>query len=123
MTVKRFTFNPIQENTFLVYDETNKAVVIDAGCLSDTEKLILKGYIEHHNLTLKRVLNTHLHFDHQFGNKFLYNTYGIKPEACKEDEFLLENVIAKTLSFGVKTAEEAQSIGENIIDKDRKSVV
>ncbi len=116
MTVKTFTFNPIQENTFLVYDETNEAAVIDAGCLTDTEKRTLKDYIDDHKLTLKRVLNTHLHFDHQFGNKFLYNTYGIKPEAGKEDEFLLENVMAKTLSFGVKTAEEAQPIGEYIVD-------
>jgi len=116
MTIKTFTFNPIQENTYLVYDETNEAVVIDAGCLSGVEKLTLKGFIEDNDLVLKRVLNTHLHFDHQFGNKFLFNTYGIKPEANKGDEYLLENVIAKTRSFGVEIDEEAQTIGEYIID-------
>lgn len=116
MTIKTFTFNPIQENTYLVYDETNEAVVIDAGCLSGVEKLTLKGFIEDNNLVLKRVLNTHLHFDHQFGNKFLFNTYGIKPEANKGDEYLLENVIAKTRAFGVEIDEEAQTIGEYIID-------
>jgi len=116
MTIKTFTFNPIQENTYLVYDETNEAVVIDAGCLSGAEKLTLKGFIEDNNLVLKRVLNTHLHFDHQFGNKFLFNTYGIKPEANKGDEYLLENVIAKTRAFGVEIDEEAQTIGEYIID-------
>ena len=74
MTIKTFTFNPIQENTYLVYDETNEAVVIDAGCVSEIEKRALKNYIEDNNLTLKRVINTHLHFDHQFGNKFLFDT-------------------------------------------------
>ena len=116
MTIKTFTFNPIQENTYLVYDETNEAVVIDAGCLSEIEKRSLKNYITDNNLTLKRVLNTHLHFDHQFGNKFLYTTYGIKPEACKADEYLLENVIAQTRSFGVEINEEAQTIGDYITD-------
>jgi len=116
MTIKTFTFNPIQENTYLVYDETNEAVVIDAGCISDIEKRALKNYIEDNKLTLKRVLNTHLHFDHQFGNKFLFTTFGIKPEAGKEDEYLLENVIAQTRSFGMAVEEEAQSLGGYITD-------
>ena len=116
MKIKTFTFNPIQENTYLVYDESNEAVVIDAGCVSEIEKRALKNYIEDNELTLKRVLNTHLHFDHQFGNKFLYNTFGIKPEAGKEDEYLLENVIAQTRSFGMAVDEEAQPLGGYITD-------
>jgi len=116
MIIKTFTFNPIQENTYLVYDETNEAVIIDAGCVSEIEKRALKNYIEDNELTLKRVLNTHLHFDHQFGNKFLFTTYGIKPEAGKEDEYLLENVIAQTRSFGMAVDEEAQSLGGYITD-------
>ena len=116
MKIKTFTFNPIQENTYLVYDETNEAVVIDAGCISDIEKRALKNYIEDNGLTLKRVLNTHLHFDHQFGNKFLFTTFGIKPEAGKEDEYLLENVIAQTRSFGMAVDEEAQTLGGYITD-------
>lgn len=117
MTIKTFTFNPIQENTYLVYDETNEAAVIDAGCTSEIEKRALKNYIENNNLTLKRVLNTHLHFDHQFGNKFLFNTYGIKPEACKEDEYLIENFTAQTRSFGIAANDDAQPLGSYIVDQ------
>jgi len=117
MTIKTFTFNPIQENTYLVYDETNEAVVIDAGCITDAEKNELKQFIDDNNLTLKRVLNTHLHFDHQFGNRFLYTTYGIKPEAGKEDEYLLENVVSQARSFGLSTGEEAQPLGGYITDQ------
>ena len=116
MTIKTFTFNPIQENSYLVYDETLEAVVIDAGCISKVEKRALKQYIEDNNLTLKRVLNTHLHFDHQFGNRFLFETFGIKPEAGKDDEYLLENVIAQTRSFGMDVDEEAQPLGGYIIE-------
>jgi hydroxyacylglutathione hydrolase len=116
MTIKTFTFNPFQENTYLVYDETNEAVVIDAGCLQASEKQVLTRFIEDNKLTLKRVLNTHLHLDHQFGNKFLFDTYGIAPEASIEDEFLLENVVAQARSYGFPVTEEAQPLGAYIIE-------
>ena len=116
MTIKTFTFNPFQENTYLVFDETNEAVVIDAGCLQAREKQVLTRFIEDNKLTLKRVLNTHLHLDHQFGNKFLFDTYGIAPEACIEDEILLENVVAQARSYGFPVTEEAQPLGAYIIE-------
>ena len=116
MTIKTFTFNPFQENTYLVYDETNEAIIIDAGCILEAEKQVLKRFIEDNKLILKRVINTHLHLDHQFGNKFLYNTYGIKPEAAKEDEYLLDNVVAQAHSFGISADETAQSLGGYIIE-------
>ena len=116
MTIKTFTFNPFQENTYLVYDETNEAVIIDAGCLQNAEKQSIKKFLDDNNLTLKRVINTHLHLDHQFGNKFIYNTYGIKPEASIEDEFLLDNVIAQARSFGFPIEEDAQDLGGYITE-------
>ena len=118
MTIKTFTFNPFQENTYLLFDETREAVIIDAGCIMDYEKQQLKAYIQENNLTLKRVLNTHLHLDHQFGNKFLYNTFGITPEANEEDEYLLASVVAQARSFGFNVDEEAQPIGSYIIDNE-----
>jgi len=116
MTIKQFTFNPFQENTYIVYDETTEAVIIDAGCIFDAEKQALKQFITDNQLTIKHVLNTHLHLDHQFGNKFLYDTYGLKPEAHKEDEFLLENVVAQAKSFGFPINEEAQELGDYIVE-------
>jgi len=116
MTIKIFTFNPFQENTYLIYDETNEAVLIDAGCIFDAEKQTLKKFLEDNKLILKRVINTHLHLDHQFGNKFLFDTYGMSPEACVEDEFLLENVIAQARSFGFPIDEEAQPLGVYITE-------
>lgn len=116
MTIKTFTFNPFQENTFLVYDETNEAIVIDAGCLEQYEKDELKNYIDNNKLILKRVINTHLHLDHQFGNKFLFETYGLLPEACIEDEFLLENIVDKARAFGFAVTEEAQDLGAYITE-------
>ena len=111
MTIKTFTFNPFQENTYVLYDETNEAIIIDAGCLNLNEKNTLYQYIEQNKLILKRVLNTHLHLDHQFGNKYLYTTFGLKPEANIEDEYLLENVVAQAQTFGLSINEAAQELG------------
>jgi glyoxylase-like metal-dependent hydrolase (beta-lactamase superfamily II) len=116
MYVKAFTFNPFQENTYLIYDETLEALIIDAGCIFDQEKQALLQYINEYHLELKRVINTHLHLDHQFGNRFLFDNFGIKPEAGAEDEFLLENVVAQARSFGFQMEEEAQPLGAYIIE-------
>lgn len=119
MNIKIFTFNPFQENTYLLFDETNEAIIIDAGSLYDVEKQELKSYFEKNNLTLKRVLNTHLHLDHQFGNKFVFDTFGIAPEAHEKDEFLLENYPFQTQAFGLANAGEAQALKRHIEDNEK----
>jgi len=118
MTIKTFTFNPFQENTCLLFDETKEAVLIDAGCITETEKLTLKRFIDENGLTLKRLINTHLHLDHQFGNKFVADTFGLLPEANQQDEFLLANVVAQARSFGFSVEEEAQALGAYINEGD-----
>ncbi|HLP05904.1 MAG TPA: MBL fold metallo-hydrolase [Paludibacter sp.] len=116
MIIKQFVFNPFQENTYLLHDETNEALLIDAGCMNDTEKKAVKTYIEQNKLVLKRNINTHLHIDHQFGNRYISENFGVNPEACHEDEFLLEKVSAQARAFGFDTNEEAQPIGSYISD-------
>jgi glyoxylase-like metal-dependent hydrolase (beta-lactamase superfamily II) len=119
ISIKTFTFNPIQENTYIVSDETGEAVVIDAGCYFENEKKALQNYLESNNLKLVRVLNTHLHFDHQFGNKFLFDTYGILPEAHKDDLFLLERVVKGGNILGFPMLEDAQKIG-NFLEENQE---
>ena len=84
-TVHTFTFNPFQENTFIIYDETNACVIIDPGCHSAQEKEELQTFIKKNELIPKRLLNTHCHIDHVFGNKFIFDVFGLKPELHKLD--------------------------------------
>ncbi len=119
MEIKIFTFSPFQENTYVLYDDTNEAIIIDAGCLYDREKQELKEFIRQNDLTLKRLINTHLHLDHQFGNKFIYDTFGIAPEAAKEDEFLLQTYAVQARTFGCSDTEEAQPLKAYISDNDK----
>jgi len=118
MTVKTFVFSPFQENTYIVYSDSKDAIIIDAGCYNDVEKQNLKHFIESNDLNIKYLLNTHLHLDHQFGNKFVSNTFGLEPQAHIEDEFLLENVNAQARSFGMNINEDAQKLGKYIVDNE-----
>ena len=75
-----FTFNPIQENTYLLWDETSlEAAIVDCGAWNRQEEQLLEGSIKAHGLKLKYALQTHAHFDHTFGLPFIHRTYKLKP--------------------------------------------
>ncbi len=118
MQVKSFTFNPIQENTYVVYDETKECIIIDAGCFTPQEELALADFIEEKELKLKRVINTHLHFDHAFGNAFLAKQYNVLPEAHKEDEFLIPAMPDQAKRFGFPFEIITQNLGKHIEEGD-----
>lgn len=118
MKIKRFEFNMFPVNCYVLWDETKEAVVIDPGCFYDEEKQTLKKYIQTNELTLKHVLNTHLHLDHIFGNAFMYREFGLKPEANKADEFWIELAPAQSRSFGFKLKDELIPIGNYLCDGD-----
>lgn len=83
MHIEPFVFNYFSQNTYLLYDESKEAVLIDCGCVNSTEKHLLTSFIDKHELNLKAVLMTHMHLDHAFGLSYLYNTYGLRPRMHK----------------------------------------
>ena len=122
MKIKKFEFNMFPVNCYLLIDEESKeAVVIDAGCFYDEEKQTLKNYIDSHSLSLKHVLNTHLHLDHLFGNLFLFKEYGLRPEAGQQDEFWLAQVSSHSRMFGFRYDEEQPALGRYICHGDKIS--
>lgn len=86
MQINIFVFNPVQVNTYLLYDENKNSVLIDCGAYTPKEKKLLADFIEDHQLKIKYLLNTHLHFDHVLGSHFIYENYGIKPMYNEEEE-------------------------------------
>jgi len=88
LKIKVFVFNPIMENTYLLYDETQEAVIIDCGASNEEEQKQIANFIKEKDLKLKRLLSTHIHFDHVLGNSFIYDTYNLKPEYHKAEESL-----------------------------------
>src|SRR5687768_7357211 len=75
LKVKAFVFSPVQENTYVVYNEEKLCCVIDPGCYFTSERKELQTFILDNGLTPKYLLNTHCHLDHVFGNKFIADTY------------------------------------------------
>jgi len=69
--VAEFAFNPFQENTYILHDETKECIIIDPGCFTQVEKDKLVKFIEDNELKPVRLINTHCHLDHVFGNYFV----------------------------------------------------
>jgi glyoxylase-like metal-dependent hydrolase (beta-lactamase superfamily II) len=99
--IKKFTFNPIQENTYVLYDETGECIIIDAGCYFDYEKEELDGFILSQNLKPVKLVNTHCHFDHILGINHCRSKYNVPFFAHKEDGFLVEQIVGQGDRFGV----------------------
>ena len=91
MKIKSFTFNPFQENTFVVYDDTKECVIIDPGCYTDKERDELRRFITSEGLKPVKLINTHCHIDHVLGNKFVSELWDLELYMNKEDLSLLEN--------------------------------
>lgn len=101
LTIEKFTFSPIQENTYIVYNEQGDCCIIDPGCYFGNERQELKAFIEEHQLTPKYLLNTHCHLDHVFGNKFVHDTWGLTLHLHEKDKVVLDHAPTSGLKWGL----------------------
>lgn len=102
MKTASLTFNPIGENTYIVWDETSEAIIVDAGNCDERENAALDDFIARHGLRPVMAVNTHGHFDHVLGVSHLQQRYGIPFALSGKDRFLLENAQTSGSIFGVK---------------------
>ncbi len=102
MKIACLPFNPIQENTYLLWDDTKECIIIDAGNSSPREDAALDNFIAEHGLKPVMAANTHGHFDHTLGVEHLRNRYGIPFALSQKDQFLLDNAQTSGSIFGVK---------------------
>lgn len=77
MEIKQFTFNPYQENTYVISDQNGNCAIIDPGCYTQQEQAQLRDYISSSGLKPVYLLNTHGHIDHMLGNDFIKKTFDI----------------------------------------------
>ncbi|CAN5846300.1 MBL fold metallo-hydrolase [soil metagenome] len=101
LQVKVLTFNPVQENTYVLYSEENECIIIDPGCYFDHEKDELAGFIKSKNLLPVMLLNTHCHLDHVFGNKFISEQYGLTLQIHPLEEQMLKMAPASGLMYNL----------------------
>ncbi|MDR0907013.1 MAG: MBL fold metallo-hydrolase [Rikenellaceae bacterium] len=117
MNIARFRFNPIVENTYVLWDETGQAAIVDAGNSSAGEDKVLSDFIAEKDLTPVLAVNTHGHFDHASGVPYLVRTYGVPFAAHSGDAFLLENAATQGSLFGI-TVGEIPSIDIDLAGRD-----
>ena len=128
ISVKKFTFNPFMENTYVLYDGTKECVIIDPGCFSNEEEGVLSNFIDQNDLKPVMLWHTHSHLDHVFGSSYVANTYNVDLWVHKEDQQTLTafNMVCEMYGIPVKnTPPEAKnyfnlsegiSFGESKID-------
>ncbi|MBC7913571.1 MAG: MBL fold metallo-hydrolase [Pyrinomonadaceae bacterium] len=100
--IQSFSFNPYQENTYILFDETNECVIIDPGMYTATEQNALSNFIKEHTLKPVLLLNTHCHIDHVLGNKFIYDVFGLKPQFHEGEVPVLAAVVGYAPQMGIR---------------------
>jgi glyoxylase-like metal-dependent hydrolase (beta-lactamase superfamily II) len=103
--VQVFTFNPFAENTYVVYDETGACAIFDPGCYEWKEKDVLQSFIKKQGLEPVRLINTHCHLDHVFGNAFVANTWKLALGIHRDEQPLLERYPEVCRNYGIPNVE------------------
>lgn len=100
--IKSFAFNPYQENTYILFDESNECVIIDPGMYTGDEQNAFLKFIADHDLKPVLLLNTHCHIDHVLGNKFIFDTYGLLPRFHKGEQAVINSVVSYAPQMGIR---------------------
>jgi glyoxylase-like metal-dependent hydrolase (beta-lactamase superfamily II) len=106
MNHHHFVFNPLQENTYLLWDDTKECIIIDAGCYDKSEQNEIVDFIESNQLIPTKLLSTHSHIDHVLGNYFLKQKYNIPLLINAQDESTLRAVKAYAPMYGIHQYQE-----------------
>ncbi len=99
--IQTFTVNYFGENTYLLFDETKEAAIIDCGCMNPQECKQIESFITQHELIVKHHLCTHIHVDHLLGAEFIHNKYGLWPETTSQDIKTLPPISEQAKVFGL----------------------
>jgi len=108
MTIQTFTFNALQENTYVVFDKTKEAIIIDPGCYDADERKELKEFVASNKLKPVRLLNTHCHVDHVLGNAFVAHEYKLELETSETEEAQLRSVKLYAPLYGFMGYQECE---------------
>lgn len=107
--IHNFTFSPFLENTYVLYDETKEAIIVDPGCYEQAEREELAEFIKASDLKIVKLINTHCHIDHVFGNAWVKKKYNVELTIHPEDEATLRSVEVYAPAYGFTGYETSQA--------------
>lgn len=106
-------------NTYLITDkETGDTAVIDPGMIDAAEKRKFDDYVSANNLKITKIINTHLHLDHCFGDNYVRDKYGVKVAANINDQPLGDDIPAQMARFGGRIKADPVKIDVALKDGD-----
>ena len=108
----------LDENCYIVSDETKECMIIDCGAASVMEQKAISDYITKEGLKPVLYVLTHGHFDHVMGGKWLYETYGLQPTICERDAELYKNFRKDSADMGYRVDYDLPVIGRCVNDGD-----
>lgn len=111
INIKIFVFNPFMENTYILYDNNKKAIVVDPGCYEQYEKKQLDDFISSEGLQVELLINTHCHIDHVLGNYYVKQKYNVPLHIHEKDLETLRAIKAYAPSYGFQNFEETNPDG------------
>jgi len=101
MKIQRLTFSPFEVNTYILYDKSKECIIIDPACNNKQEQNFLLNFLKENSLKPVKLINTHCHLDHVFGNKFIADTFKLETEAHKNEQFNIENAFSAANLYGI----------------------
>lgn len=123
LKIQRFVCNPLQENTYVVSDETRECVIVDCGAFFDNERAAIADYVERQGLKPVGLWVTHGHLDHNIGNRWLFEVYGLKPWVHSGDRELMETLPQQCLQFmGTPLTDQPPQVGRWLEADDELTV-
>ena len=84
--IQKFEVNMLQENCYILSDDTKECVIIDCGAYFPEEISAIEQYIASNGLHPVAQWLTHAHLDHVFGVRAMYDKYGVRPICGVRDE-------------------------------------
>lgn len=111
LSVETFTFNPFQENTYILFDETLDALIVDAGCYEKEEERELSDFISSKGLNVRAIINTHSHIDHILGTYYAKDKYKVPLLIHRLDESTLRAGKISASIYGLNRFTEVTADG------------
>ena len=106
--IAAFCFNPFQENTYVIAHTNKDCWIIDPGCYTLQDQKALTAYIEKNGLKPVKLLNTHCHLDHIYGNKFISEEYNLELGIHEKELPILQRADLAARMFGAKIPDKCE---------------
>ena len=119
INIERIVCNMLQENCYIVSDESGECVIVDCGAYYEEERKAITRYISEHQLKPVHLLCTHGHVDHNFGINTIYDEYGLQPEVHAGDATYMKQLAQQAVQFiGFEPRYTFPAVGRTIEDDE-----